>query len=75
MRGATDTGSRPETERSQSERSRQPESDTGTRESRPDSRQSGADQSTSGEKATGTRHREQSGKRETSSPPEKPEQE
>ena len=74
-RGATDTGSRPETERSQSERSRQPESDTGARESRPDSEQSGAEQSTSGEKATGTRHREKSGKRETSSPPEQPEQE
>ena len=72
-RGATDTESRPENERSQSERSRQPESNTGARESRPGAEQS-ADQPASGEKATGTRHREKTGKRETSSPPEQPEQ-
>ena len=74
-RGATDTGSRPETERSQSERPHQPESDTDARESRPDSEQSSADQATSGERTTGTRHREKTGKRESSSPSEQPEQE
>jgi sporulation protein YlmC with PRC-barrel domain len=73
-RGTTDTGSRPETERSQPERSHQPESDTGTRESRPDTGQSDADQSNSGEKTTGTRHHEKTGKRESSSPPQQPEQ-
>jgi sporulation protein YlmC with PRC-barrel domain len=72
-RAETDTGSRPETERSHREGSRQPESDTGTREPRTGTGQSDADQSTSGEKSTGTHHREKAGKRETSSPPEKPE--
>ena len=72
-RGATDTGSHSETERSQPEGSHQPESDTGTRESRPDTGQSDADQSSSAERTTGTHHREKTGKRETSSPPERPE--
>jgi sporulation protein YlmC with PRC-barrel domain len=73
-RGATDTGSRSETERSQPEGSHQSESDTGTRESRPDPGQSDADQSSSAERTTGTHHREKPGKRETSSPPpERPE--
>jgi sporulation protein YlmC with PRC-barrel domain len=74
MRGATDSGSRPEAEQSQPERSRQSERDAGTRESRPDSEHSAADQSTSREKTTGTRHRERTGKRETSSPPEQPQE-
>ena len=72
-RGATDTGSHSETERSQPEGSHQPESNTGTRESRPDTGQSDADQSSSAERTTGTHHREKTGKRETSSPPERPE--
>jgi len=72
-RGATDTGSHSETERSQPEGSHQPESDAGTRESRPDTGQSDADQSSSAERTTGTHHREKTGKRETSSPPERPE--
>ena len=73
-RGATDSGSSPDAERSQSEGSRQGESDTGARESRPDSERQGADQSSSDEKTTGTRHREKSGKRETSTPPQQPEE-
>ena len=65
-----DTGSR-----SENERSEQPaERDSGTRESRPESGQSHADQSTSEEKTTGTRHQKKSSKRETSSPPEQPDQ-
>ena len=72
-RGATDTGSQSETEQSQPEGSHQPETDTGTRKSRPDTGQSDADQSSSAERTTGTHHREKTGKRETSSPPERPE--
>ena len=72
--GRGDTESRSENERSQPERSRQREGDTGTRESHPDSERSGADQSKAGEKTSGTRHRENTGKRESSSPPEQPEQ-
>ena len=72
---ASDAGSRSESERSQpEERSRQPESGSRTRESRPDTGQSDADQSSSGEKTTGTHHREKTGKREGSSPPQQPEQ-
>jgi sporulation protein YlmC with PRC-barrel domain len=71
--GTTDTGSRPDTERSQPEGSNQSRSDTSTRESRPDSERSGADQPSSGQKATGTRQREKTGKSEADRPPEKPE--
>jgi len=63
-RGATDTGSSSETE-GQPQGANQPGRDTAT----------AADQSTSGEKTSGTRNREKTGKRETSSPPEQPEQE
>src|SRR5882757_8849539 len=72
-RNATDTGSHSETEQSQPEGSHQPESDTGTRKSHPDTGQSDVDQSSSAERTTGTHHREKPGKRETSSPPERPE--
>jgi hypothetical protein len=72
--GTTDTGSNAETERSQPEKSRQPESDAAPQESRPGTRQSAADESTSDEKTTRARHRGTTGKRESSSPPEQPEQ-
>ena len=72
--GGNDTGSSSEAERSQPEKSHQPEKETGTQESRPETGQSSADQSTSGEKSTGTRHRGKTGNRETSSPPEQPDQ-
>ena len=72
-RGATDTGSHSEAERSQPDGSHQPEGDTGKREARPDTGQSGTDESTSAERATGTHHREKTGKRESNTPPEKPE--
>ena len=72
--GGNDTGSSSEAERSQPEKSHQPERETGTQESRPETGQSSADQSTSGEKTTGTRHHGKTGKRETSSPPEQPDQ-
>ena len=72
--GVNDTGSSSEAERSQPEKSHQPEKETGTQESRSETGQSAADQSTSGEKSTGTRHRGKTGKRETSSPPEQPDQ-
>jgi len=71
-RGATDTGSSSDAER-QPQGSHQRESDTGTHESRPDTERSDAGQSSSGEKTTGTHPREKTGKRESSSPPEKPE--
>ena len=71
-RGATDTGTSSQTGREPQGR-RQHETDTGTHEPRPDTERSGADQSSSGEKTTGTHHRENTGKRETSSPPERPE--
>jgi sporulation protein YlmC with PRC-barrel domain len=72
-RDATDTGSPSETERSKPEGPGQSESDTGTRESPPDTGQSDVDQSSPAERTTGTHHREKTGKRETSSPPERPE--
>jgi sporulation protein YlmC with PRC-barrel domain len=71
-RGATDTGSRSDTER-QPRESHQRETDTGTHQSRP-TEQSDADQSKSPERTTGTRHHENTGKHESSSPPEQPEQ-
>ena len=72
-RGATDTGSRSEPEQSQSERSQQPETNAGQDASRPDSERSGVDQSGSGEK-TGTHRRAKTGKRESSSPAQQPEE-
>ena len=72
--GDRDTGSRSEAERPQPQQSHQTESNAGTREPRSDSERSTADQSGSGEKKTGTRHHEKTGRHETSSPPEQPEQ-
>jgi len=72
-RGATDAGSSSDTER-QPQESHEREGETGTHRSRPDTEQSSADQSSSGERTTGTHHHENTGKRESSSPPEKPEQ-
>lgn len=66
-------GSRSESEPSRPEGSGQGESDAGTRQSHSNAGQARADESPSGEKTT-TRHRAKTGKRESSSPAEQPEQ-
>ena len=68
-------GSPSQPESSQREESNQSEGNADRRESRPETGQTGADQSSSAERTTGSRHRGKTGKRETSSPPEQPQEE
>ena len=66
-------GSRSESEPSRPEGSGQSEGDAGTRQPHSNAGQARADESASGEKTT-TRHRAKTGKRESSTPAEQPEQ-
>ena len=68
------TGSLPESQRSPSEQGSPHGTGAGSRESRSGTGQAHPEGATQGQTETGTRHRAKTGKRETSSPPEQPEQ-
>ena len=67
-----ETSSRPEGERSQTDRGNPREQENATRESGRETEQSRSGEPTSGERNPGTHHREKTEKHEGSSPPERP---